>query len=199
MSLSPGPCARASVSARAHGHARGRVEGWGGGTHPAYADAEVDERVDGVLFGEREARVLVQAAAVLVGDALAVLDVERDDADLVRVAGGEGGRGQRASGQAGGQAGGEEEEKRTTDMTSRLSSSGTISSTRCFGDFPSAVTPVEQFFRRAARRGGRCARQRVSESANQHVGARGGTVPARRSRRRAACRARRCPCILGPC
>ena len=58
----------------------------------------MDERVDGVLFGEREARVLVQAAAVLVGDALAVLDVERDDADLVRVAGG-GGRGQRAGGE----------------------------------------------------------------------------------------------------
>ena len=52
-------------------------------------------------------------------------------------------------------------------MTSRLSSSGTISSTRCFGDFPSAVTPVEQFFRRAARRERRSARQHVSTMARR--------------------------------
>jgi hypothetical protein len=33
----------------------------------------------------------------------------------------------------------------TTYMTSRLSNSGTMSSTNVFGVFPSAVNPVEQF------------------------------------------------------
>ena len=54
-------------------------------TYSADPHAEVHERVHCVLLGQREPRVLVQPSPILVRHTVAVLDVQRNDADLVRV------------------------------------------------------------------------------------------------------------------
>jgi hypothetical protein len=54
-------------------------------SHPVDPHAQVRKRINGVHFGPSQPRVLVQPAAVLVGNAFSVLDVQRDNADLVGV------------------------------------------------------------------------------------------------------------------
>ena len=54
-------------------------------THSVNSHTQVHECVHGVDLGSRQSRMLVKPSTVLVGDAFSVLDVQCDDADLVRV------------------------------------------------------------------------------------------------------------------
>lgn len=54
-------------------------------TYSVNSHTQVHECVHGVNLGPRQSRMLVQPSTVLVGDAFSVLDVQCDDADLVRV------------------------------------------------------------------------------------------------------------------
>lgn len=54
-------------------------------THPVDSHTQVHECVHGVHLDPRQSRMLVQPSTVLVGDAFSVLDVQCNDADLVRV------------------------------------------------------------------------------------------------------------------
>jgi len=102
-------------------------------THPIDSHTQVHKRIHSVHLGPRQSCVLVQPPAVLVRDAFSVLDVQSDDANLVGVTVTDMTKGSRVCFCP------------WTYMTSRLSRSGTISSTKVFGVLPCAVTPVEQF------------------------------------------------------
>ena len=104
-------------------------------TYPADSHTQVYERIYGIHFWTRQSCVLVQSPTVFVWDAFSVLYIQRDDTDLVGVATGSRTRVQDSLGGI----------VIETYMTSRLSNSGTISSTSVFGVLPSAVNPVEQF------------------------------------------------------
>jgi len=76
VSLSPGICAhdvRAEVRRR-----------WQK-THPSNADAKVKKTIDRVLIRARQPGMLEQASTIFVGDAVAELNVRRDDAHLRRI------------------------------------------------------------------------------------------------------------------
>jgi hypothetical protein len=54
-------------------------------SHPVNPHAQVHKRINGVHLGLSKPCVLVQPATILVGNAFSVLDVKRDDANLVGV------------------------------------------------------------------------------------------------------------------
>jgi hypothetical protein len=100
--------------------------------YPAYSQAQMNQCIDRILFRHGQARVLVKSSTIFVRNAVTMLNVQRNDADFVNVPG-------------------KNRSviippwQRCTYCTSRLSKSGTISSTRCLGVLPSAVRPVAQF------------------------------------------------------
>lgn len=122
---------------------------WKQMTYPADPHAQMRKRVHSVLLMHRQARMLVQPPPVLIRDAVPVLYVQRDDPDLIEVtvARGPGVRVVRDGHARCYVSEGTIRLRRRhgTHTTSRLSRSGTISSTRVLGVFPSAVTPVAQF------------------------------------------------------
>lgn len=99
--------------------------------YSAYPNTEMYQRIDSILISEAQPCMLIQSSTVLVGNTTTVLNVKRDHAHFVGVST-QARQGRSQSGYL------------NTDMTSWLSSKGTISSTRVFGVFPSAVSPVAQ-------------------------------------------------------
>ena len=74
-------CPRSNlVSAR-----KDKIIHWCTSTHSVNPHAQVKERIDGVHLRPRQSCVLVQPPSVLIGDTFSILDVQRDDADLVGV------------------------------------------------------------------------------------------------------------------
>jgi hypothetical protein len=75
--------------------------------------------------------MLIQSSAILVWNTITVLDVKRNHAHFVGIS-------------IQDYQSATQKDYVNTNMTSWLSNKGTISSTRVFGVFPSAVSPVAQ-------------------------------------------------------